>query len=201
MKTSRNKLLNIKSYSWSLTLYETPEVIHQFILDNLHIIKYYAYIEHDKDFNTDGSLKDRHVHLLLVFTYNIQLGCLINKMGFKSNVFGEAIKDKKACFEYLTHKNNSDKYHYNDSDVVTNNKEYFLENTKRFRENENLKYLELIEDLINGYTYRDMIVKYGRDYIIHYKQYQEMAYLVLNEKKVIIDNDNGQGLYSFGIED
>lgn len=34
-----------------------------------------------------------------------------------------------------------------------------------------------------------MIIKYGRDFIIHYKQYQEMAYFVLNEKKVIIDDE------------
>lgn len=186
----RDNYLNVRAYSWSLITYATSNEVHQFILEHLDIIKYYAYIVHDNDIKDDGTPKEKHIHLLLVFNYSIQLGAIINKMRFECNTMGEPMRDKVSAYNYLTHKDNCDKYQYNELDIITNNKEYFLSTTTRIKkEDENFKYLELIEDLCKGYTFRDMIIKYGRDFIIHYKQYQEMAYFVLNEKKVIIDDE------------
>lgn len=81
----RDNYLNVRAYSWSLITYATSNEVHQFILEHLDIIKYYAYIVHDNDIKDDGTPKEKHIHLLLVFNYSIQLGAIINKMRFECN--------------------------------------------------------------------------------------------------------------------
>lgn len=67
-------------------------------------VKYYSYILHDKDINTDGTPKKPHWHFLVQFTRN-QRGSYFKRyntddMGM---VFPEPVHDPEASYKYLIH--------------------------------------------------------------------------------------------------
>ena len=91
------------------------------VIDKHTIVKYWAYIIHDKDTKQDGSPKEPHIHLYLNFGQS--------SATFKdvASWFNDrpsqvcAVKQRRAdILMYLTHRNAPNKYQYDDSEVVAN---------------------------------------------------------------------------------
>lgn len=106
----------------SLTLKSYLELLY-----SKHIVGYYAFILHDKDVYIDtNELKKPHFHLYLEWLEPCER--TVKRILKVFNQFDEIKKcsirvkyvyNKKKAIRYLTHKDDIDKYQYNDNDVVT----------------------------------------------------------------------------------
>ncbi len=77
-------------------------------------------INHDKDIDTEtGELIENHTHILLEYETPRKIGTVANLLEVEPN-FIELVKSKKALIRYLTHKDDTDKYQYDDQEVKTN---------------------------------------------------------------------------------
>ena len=77
-------------------------------------------INHDKDIDHEtGELIENHTHILLEYETPRKIGTVANLLEVEPN-FVELVKSKKALIRYLTHKDDADKYQYDDQEVMTN---------------------------------------------------------------------------------
>ena len=160
MKEKRYYHFNIVTYS--------IESVNALI--NWDKVYQYAYICHDKDLNSDGTIKEVHYHLYLRFCNARTCSSFHSIFSYIKSVYGcncliEPCANVLSSLQYLTHKNNLDKYQYNEDSVVTN-----IPNIYCMAYNTDLTPVDCIE---LGYSPRKIMQLFGRDFIIHYKQYYD----------------------------
>ena len=172
-----------RAYSWSCITYETTDYLITHLSNNDRVA-HYCFIEHNLDIKEDGSPKDRHIHLLVTFTENVSLNVIKTRILHTSqNVLGEPITDKRAVYRYLTHKDNPDKYLYDEKDIVAND-DYFSKDDLLTTSKETDEIETMIMDYLYGESYLTMAKKYGRDFIKNFRQYQYYFTLVGNEQGI-----------------
>ena len=201
----RNKL-NSRLYSWEIISYVDDNDINYWI-DCIKSYQYtvnYLCILHDKDMDlTTGSLIKPHIHTYITLRRETSRTKLARDLNVYSGgnyiVLKENITYIKGslsdCYEYALHLNEPDKYHYDVSSL-------FSSDLRRFKRCQGLvdnKGFSVLEDFENGLSLREMAIKYGRDFIIHYDQYryfydcmsqEEVSRRKLEEKKIeIIQED------------
>lgn len=169
----------IRAYNWFIVTYNDIANLKP-LLDTA---TKYAYIKHDKD------IAQPHYHIMLYTVREIsfnQLKTIVNSCynPNKQNTFYQPIKDKKIAFRYLTHKDNPDKYQYNDSEIVCTDINFFsLEKSVK-------DFTELLDDILKRVSLRDMAKKWGRDFIINRLKYVEYANLMsVQEKGITLDGE------------
>lgn len=148
-------------YRWSLVVYGNEEDV----LKVCRVSQHYAYIMHDKE------EKEIHWHLLCTFKVWKSLASIKSIIDNGQNVLGEEIHDKQAAFRYLTHKDNPEKYQYDEEEIKSDDKGFW-------RGEEQGDVVELIDDIIEGMSFRDMAIKYGKDFVKNYRAYAHYAALV-----------------------
>lgn len=148
-------------YRWSLVVYGNEEDV----LKVCRVSQHYAYILHDKE------EKEMHWHLLCTFKVWKSLASIKSIIDNGQNVLGEEIHDKQAAFRYLTHKDNPEKYQYDEELIKSDDKGFW-------RGEEQGDVVELIDDIIEGMSFRDMAIKYGKDFVKNYRAYAHYAALV-----------------------
>lgn len=164
----------------------------------------YAHILHNKDVDEDGNFKEPHTHIVIktneyrtltnvknwfkatrdykgeIANTRVEAGH-ISKHDDGTETF-ELIDVKGATF-YLVHESQKDgsplanKYHYEWSEIISRNLE-MLKNPPVVQIGRPKKEdctSEILEDILNGANLRQMAPKYGRDFILHYRQYVELA--------------------------
>jgi hypothetical protein len=77
-------------------------------------------INHDKDSDENGELCEAHTHIIIDYETPRKLTTISNLLQVETN-FIELVKNKKKMLRYLTHKDDADKYQYQDNEVMTNN--------------------------------------------------------------------------------
>lgn len=75
----------------------------------------WAYIKHDKDITEDGI----HYHFYVEFPNPRSWVAVANDLEIPVTSL-QKVLNKRGILEYLTHKNNPEKHHYNDDEIVTN---------------------------------------------------------------------------------
>jgi len=148
----------------------------------------------DKDGNEKTLIKELdtlhakpfHTHLLITFNQKVSVKVIKNRLLQYTihNTFGQPIKDKRGAYRYLTHKDNPEKYQYNDSDIV-NYDDYFSKYDIKLDLSQSPEYQE-INQMIDDYTqltYRQQACKYGRDYIKNFKSYAYFFDMVIEQEK------------------
>lgn len=85
----------------------------------------FAYIMHDKDFDDKGVIKRKHLHLVLECPTRRRVSFYIKHLALmfgveRSQVQVEVSNNFDWDIQYLIHKNNPDKYSYDESEIVTN---------------------------------------------------------------------------------
>lgn len=120
MKEEINK--KIKKNAWTFEIYkDSCNPKWEEILINSHIQFVYAY--HDKDENPDGTVKKPHTHVMIYFdgptTYNNALE-LAKRVG-AANEYIQPVGSVRGMVRYFTHKDNADKYQYNDTIIQCRN--------------------------------------------------------------------------------
>lgn len=174
-------------YSFGLVSYSVDVDLSLF-LDSPHIVNY-AYIMHDKDIKADGSLMDKHYHILCTTKKEhscTHLVALFNELTLGTqNTFCRPIhKSSFQAYLYLTHRTKQaikqGKHQYNEEDIISNN---------HLRWTKDSKAIDLtIEDFVNDlssddFSFEHMCRKYGRDFMRNAKSYLESRERIRFERK------------------
>lgn len=124
---------------------------------------------HDKDINPDGSKKKPHYHVLIIFSGP---STLKNANKISSSINGticQPVKSTIGIIRYFSHKDNPEKYQYNEEEITTINgldikdlngltstqvEVIKREIIKFIRDNEILEYRQLIDLLLDNQLYQ-----------------------------------------------
>lgn len=195
MKNENNKNVNKqvgeRPRLFSLITYLSEQELSLALAENSERISKYAFAYHDCDvWDSDskdsitgefvhrkGELKKPHIHLIL-YTYYPSSARAVAKW-FKTdfdNSFGQVVQDLQVIYEYLWHKNDTDKFQYSKTIVRSNDINWFEKSCREGKKPDSDRRAELIvNDLILGVSFRTMLARYGRDFVIHLSQYEECA--------------------------
>lgn len=111
----------VKKRNWAIIVY--PESAPADWIDRLQATGLQCAISplHDKDINPTGELKKAHYHVICCYSgptsYNV-VRALCDSLNAP---IPQALEQVKGYYRYLTHKDNPEKYQYNDSDITTLN--------------------------------------------------------------------------------
>ncbi len=145
-------------------------------------VQHWAYIYHDNDIYPEdhekaGQVKEPHTHILL-YTYSAKTSSSIEKkfIGYAEEL--AELRDTKvektmvqicsnnvAMFRYFTHKDDPDKYQYDESDIVHDSLDFWEKPC--YKDKTYNKGLAMFNDLLEGIGTLDMVKKYGKEYIYH----------------------------------
>lgn len=76
---------------------------------------------HDKDINPTGEPKKAHYHIILCYSGPTTFKCVKDITDTLNQPIPIALEQVRGYFRYLTHKDNPDKYQYNEKDIETIN--------------------------------------------------------------------------------
>lgn len=163
------------------------EMISKFFEDNKRVVRSYAYCLHDKDETLEGEPVEPHYHviirtysqfsrarfykLLVPFLWSYNRVDKVWERLENSGIDLEISSDFKACYRYLTHKDNPEKYQYPDSDVFTNDADDFGKHADKSNDNS----FQIVADILDGMREIDLLKRYGREYVYHREQYRRIA--------------------------
>ena len=173
------KIERVRNYA--MITYHSEEVIKATLdcLLKMGRVRHYAYIPHDKDMDSEGNFKEKHIHMLLQLNNAMTLTAVRALFPLGANTLAQPIYDKADCFNYLTHKDKPNKYQYEDTDIVADNMEYW-KGLQKGQEDD--KTMCILDDIISNVPYRLMVSRYGRDFVINYGKYACMAQMIESEE-------------------
>lgn len=185
-----------RSRKWSCITYLTELQLKVRLMAHDNQIRAYAYAYHDKDVKEDGTPKEPHIHLLIV-THNACTQSAIRRWfdGFVQNgkdvtTTAQKMTDEYEMYDYLTHSTPKaiaeGKYQYDKAIVKSNNHDYFRASEESSYDNIQLA----CELLLKGVSVHDCGKKFGRDFILHYRQIKDyLCDVMLWENDQIKDFD------------
>jgi len=162
MKTSKVHK-EIKKRNWWFVLY--PESAPEDWREQLKLSGLQVAVSplHDKDLDPDGKPKKAHYHIILVYgnstTYNNVKNFTNGKLG---QTIPQGLEQVRGAYRYLTHKDNPEKYQYDEKEIVTFNGFNILDFSELtrseihrikmtiqtyIRENDIFEYCDLMDDL------------------------------------------------------
>lgn len=176
--------MSSKSRKFALVSYiEDTEVICDIIQKHTNSIRSYAFIKHDKD------PTDVHHHLVIRTHSNwtcVAIAKWFNKAVPQVNTFAQFVIDDSGIIDYLTHKNEKDKEHYDEGEITDGGLTDLLpvEDSKDDS-------FEIIESILSCTPTRELCRLYGREFMYHYNTFRAVAAQILaeecGESKSIID--------------
>lgn len=110
--------MNGRTFTASLKPAWTKEEIEKFLVEMEGVATVFI-INHDKDTNELGEPVEEHTHIYLDYPTPRKITTIANLLKVETN-FIELVKNKKSFLRYLTHKDEEDKFKYDDSEVYTN---------------------------------------------------------------------------------
>lgn len=164
-------------YSLFVRTYAPEEEVQAYLRSQDNLDEW-AYIVHDKDVLPDGTPKQPHIHVLLYRKNGFALTKMIKI--FTHNTLVQVIRNRLSCYRYLTHKDNPEKYAYDDSKIReyhVGGQDTFKVTRQESREQSNKQMLYDIQQL----SRRQMGEKYGRDYMLNFRRYEDFASVVSYE--------------------
>lgn len=157
---------NIKKRAWALVCY--PESLPDNWQDFLEKTGLEIAVSplHDKDINPDNTPKKAHYHIILVYqnptTYKNVKENICDYLNCPSP---QPLESVKGYYRYLTHRDNPEKYQYNENEITTLNG-FDINDMTNMTMNELCAYLNKITDFIEELQiieYRDLIVLLKKD--------------------------------------
>ena len=117
LKTTKNKKRN-----WAFVAY--PESLPNAWIEQLQQSGLQCAISplHDRDYNSDGSLKKAHYHVILCYSgptsFNVVCKLVCEQLG---QPIPQALEQIRGYYRYFTHKDNPEKAQYNESEIKSIN--------------------------------------------------------------------------------
>lgn len=186
-----------KMKEFFLVSYLDHETIQNILDTKLNQIDRYAYILHDRDvydkdivndvgdvLHAKGDSKEPHTHIYLKLFESRQADEIqrwfVREVECKRvNCFVERVHNRVGCIAYLTHSNKKaqHKFQYPIDSMVSFN----LDGSELGNECVD-ESLDIIEDILGGVSYRDLLCHYGRQIVYHIKDYKYFADLIKREQ-------------------
>ncbi len=112
---------NVKKRNWVLVLY--PESAPDNWLDVLQKSGLCCAVSplHDKDIDPDGNIKKPHYHIILCYNGPTSFNVVSSFSKALNQPIPQALENVKGYYRYFTHKDNPEKYQYNESDIFSIN--------------------------------------------------------------------------------
>ena len=150
---------NVKKRNWTFVLY--PESAPADWIERLKISGLMTAISplHDKDVNPTGEPKKAHYHVLLVYSGPTTYNAVAKFTASLNATIPQALESVRGMYRYFSHKDNPEKYQYNETDIATLNGfniADLIELTKSEVNEIKAKILKMIRD-INIIEYSDLI--------------------------------------------
>lgn len=136
-----------------------------------NLLKYgtkWEYIFHDKDIKEDGTPKEPHWHINIVLREWKTIKGVCSLIEGSQNSLAIPMNDKKEAHEYLTHKNDPEKFQYSENLIKSAEKKLWKETESASDENECL--IAILES--QTMSLREKAIKLGRDYMKNYYKYE-----------------------------
>lgn len=175
----------IQSRNFFCVSYLSLEQIHDVLARKGAQIKHYAYILHDMDKEADGSPKQVHYHIIVCLHNNVNLTTFKNwfsgyfdDVGKPVNTLVQCAGSVTDCYRYLTHKDDPDKFQYNDVLITATDPSYFED--ERICDGDPVwGYVEMI---LSGKSLREVAQIGGRDFIYHYSAIRVLIADILEQE-------------------
>lgn len=176
---------------WTVVFYGLEAELCAILREYSERIAHFAYILHDRDVYAEdlidektkdvihkkGEIEKVHFHVLLDF-YNGHTFTAVKRLftTANNNPRVEKIIDRVAQYRYLTHKDDPDKYQYDDDEIYSNDINYYEKLcVVGDRVEVDNKAEQIVNDILRGVSPRLLVSRYGRDYVIHMRQYKDCA--------------------------
>lgn len=171
---------------FSLVTYARESDIEKVMLIHQEQVRYWCYILHDHDCKEDGELKEPHYHVLLdIYNANSESGIkkwfawCADENGSRVNTLVELGEDRKYLCDYLTHANDKEKYQYDEKDICRYGDMLLISGVKPRNDEQNA--LNIIDDMLLGASYYELVRHYGREFIINASRYEDMIARMIND--------------------
>lgn len=120
---------------------------------------------HDKDINPTGEPKKAHYHIILCYSGPTTFKCVKSITDSLNQPIPISLEQVRGYFRYLTHKDNPEKYQYNEKDITTINdfdidnyndlsvsqiKSIMIDIQKIIRDNNIFEYCDLLDFLLDN---------------------------------------------------
>lgn len=151
-------------YSFRIITYATEEEFQ-------NLLKYgtkWEYIYHDKDKKEDGTKKEPHWHINIILRQWKTVTGVCNLIKGNQNSLAIPMYDKREAHEYLTHKNDPDKFQYEENLIKSSQKKLWEDKDSKAGENES--FIAILES--KTMSLREKAIKLGRDYMKNYYKYE-----------------------------
>lgn len=175
-----------KHRHFSMTTYVSLETIQEYV--KKECIEKYAYILHDKDES------EPHYHLVVSYKNpRTWEGVKKDFADYEENTLVEVVKSLDGVLDYLTHKNQPDKFQYPEEAVT--NFGYYRGDYRRSVDIEQDIAITIVEAILDDLPKRELLKRFGREYVIYRKQYESLASDIRIEetpaqpKPVLVDCD------------
>ena len=111
----------VKKRNWTFVLY--PESAPKDWLEQLKLSGLMAAISplHDKDLNPTGEPKKAHYHVLLVYSGPTTYNAVAKFTASLNSTVPQALESVRGMYRYFSHKDNPEKYQYQESEIVNIN--------------------------------------------------------------------------------
>lgn len=187
---------NERCRNFALITYHSEEVIKAVLTLNSDLIRHYAYILHDKDIRTkeNGEVVpvEPHYHLLLNLNNAMTYTAVCKLFPKEQNTMAQPMRDMSDCFNYLNHNDKPDKYQYDDSLIKCDDLDYW----QGLKKGESAdRVLNILDDILNGVSFRDLAKRYGRDLIINYYKYRQFA-IEMQRQEDLQKSISDKGIFS-----
>ena len=109
---------NLKKRNWTFVLY--PESAPEDWREQLKKSGLMAAISplHDKDLNPTGEAKKAHHHILLVYSGPTTYNSVAKFTASLNATIPQALESVRGMYRYFTHKDNPEKYQYDESEIL-----------------------------------------------------------------------------------
>ncbi len=177
-------------YSFRIITYAKEEEFQK-------LLKYgtkWEYIFHDNDVKEDGTPKEPHWHINIILREWRTVKGVCNLIEGNQNSLAIPMNDKRDAHEYLTHKNDPDKFQYDENLIKSSEKKLWKDTESKAEENEN--FIAIIEN--RTISLREKAIKLGKDYIKNYFRYESF---IRGMKQEELDIETGYPSHLFLISE
>lgn len=114
-KTTKNN--NVKKRNWAFVAY--PESLPEDWKEQLKLSGLQGAISplHDKDVNPDGEHKKAHYHIIVIYGAPTTYNNVLNFTRKLNATIPQALENVRGMYRYFSHKDNPEKYQYDDKDI------------------------------------------------------------------------------------
>lgn len=111
----------VKKRNWTFVLY--PESAPKDWREQIKLSGLMSAVSplHDKDINPTGEAKKAHYHILLVYSGPTTYNAVAKFTASLNATVPQALESVRGMYRYFSHKDNPEKYQYNEADITTIN--------------------------------------------------------------------------------